>query len=508
MAELGSHTRLKGALALMTLVLLAGCAVGPAYVPPKPPPVQGYTARTAPRASRSHPGIPTQRFVYGHAPALDWWHEFHSPLIDGLMDQALRDNPSLHAAEATLREAHYALRADQGIFFPQVSLGLGGERERPSGASSGGVFQPPTFNLYTGQVLVSYDPDIFGLSYLVTDQARAEEEVARNELAAARLTLEGNVLNTLFDWMALNQEVLAQERTIRDQKALLVLIRTSYRYGADSEIDVLNQESVLASAEAALSPLEISQDEAAHLLAVYLGEFPAEARPLGRVGFASIHLPGHLPVSLPSTLIRVRPDIRAAEEQLRAANAVVGQRVAAMYPLIQLTAAAGVEANKWRDLLLSASRVWNIGAALTLSIFNGGTLEAEKEEAVASYHALFADYQSTVLNAFEDVANALRALEHDSSTLAADTRALRAARRAFHLVKLEYRSGAVDYLTVLTSETALENARIAYVQAEARRYTDTVALDVALGGRSLPATLLPLHPHSPRRSHASEEVRP
>ena len=490
--------------ALAALVLLAGCAVGPAYVRPAPPPVTGYTARVGPAQSRPHRHVPTQHFQYGRSLGVRWWRHFHSRVIDALVNQALRNNPGLHAAEATLREAHYALRADQGIFFPQVSLGLSGERSRSSGAGSGGVFQPPIFNLYTGQVSVSYYPDIFGLNHLLTDQGRAEEAVARDELHAARLTLEGNVLNTLFDWIALRREVASQVRTIDDQRTLLSLVRKRYHLGADSELDVLTQQTELASSDAALPPLESARDQAAHLLAVYLGEFPAQARHLGQLGFRAIYLPRHLPVTLPSTLVRLRPDILAAESQLRAANAVVGQRVAALYPLIELTAGGGVESNSWHTLFDPASRIWDLGAALAMPLFDGGTLEAEKQEAVESYRALFADYQSVVLNAFANVADALRALEHDSSTLAAETHALHAARRAFRLVKVEYRSGAVNYLSVLASETALETARVGYVQAQARRYTDTVALYVALGGNRLPTA-------SHRPSHtlrAPEEVRP
>ncbi|EQD55132.1 RND efflux system, outer membrane lipoprotein, NodT family, partial [mine drainage metagenome] len=296
MLEYWYTVRTFRATTLLVLVLLAGCAVGPAYVRPQPPPVKGYTARIEPRQSRSHVQVPTQQFQYGRGPGSGWWRSFHNKRIDALIQQALRNNPGLHAEEATLKEAHYALRADQGIFFPQVSLGLSGERNRPSGASSGGVFTPPIFNLYTGQVSVSYYPDIFGLNHLLTDQGRAEEAVARNELDAARLTLEGNVLNTLFDWVALRQEVAAQLRTIHDQRALLSLVVKSYHLGADSEIDVLNQQTELATSEAGLPPLEIARDQAAHLLAVYLGEFPAQARTLGRLGFQVVHLPRHLPV--------------------------------------------------------------------------------------------------------------------------------------------------------------------------------------------------------------------
>ncbi len=473
------------------LLLLSGCTIGPRFQRPAPPPVNRYTASSAISGSHRYPGIARQTFIHGKAVGSRWWHQFRNNDLNAWVREALANNPGLHSATAILLEAHYALRADQGIFFPQISLGLSGERNRSSGAASGGVFSPPLFNLYNGGVSVSYYPDIFGLNRLLTNQARAQEAVARDELDAARLTLEGDVLDTVFNWVALNREIQAQERSISDQHELLTLVEKSYRLGADSLLDVENQKSTLASAEAVLPPLEIDRADESHLLAIYLGRFPAQLAHLPNTGFRGIRLPRHLPLVLPSRLILTRPDIRAAEAQLVAANAQVGQAVARMYPLIELTGSAGVESNHWSELFLSASRIWNIAAALTLPIFEGGTLVAEKDEAEASYRSLFANYESTVLDAFGQVANVLRAIEHDSTTYGADRRALQAARRAFALVHVEYVEGAVDYLSVLTTETQLEQARIAEIRAHLQRYTDTVALYVALGGGRLPGSSSP-----------------
>ncbi len=469
------------------LLFLSGCTIGPRFHRPPPPPVNRYTASKRLSGSRRYPGIASQTFVRGAVVGSRWWRQFKNDQLDAWVREALVHNPGLHSATAILTEAHYALRADQGIFFPQVSLGLSGERNRGSGATSGGVFSPPLFNLYNGGVSVSYYPDIFGLNRLLTNQARAQEAVAQDELDAARLTLEGDVLDTVFNWVALDQEIRAQERSISDQRVLLSLVEKSYRLGADSLLDVENQKSALATAEAALPPLETDRADESHLLAIYLGRFPAQLTHLPGHGFRGIHLPRHLPLVLPSRLIQTRPDIRAAEAQMVAANAQVGQAVARMYPLIELTGSAGVESNHWSDLFLSASRIWNVAADLTLPLFEGGTLEAEKEEAEASYRSIFANYESTVLDAFGQVANVLRALEQDSSTYGADRRALKAARRAFALVHVEYVAGAVDYLSVLTTETQLEQARIAEIRAHLQRYTDTVALYVALGGGRFPA---------------------
>jgi len=290
------------------------------------------------------------------------------------------------------------------------------------------------------------------------------------------------VVNAALNVAALDEEIAAEQNDIRDQTQLLELTRKRYALGADSELSVLTQAVQLESSRAALPTLEQARDQARHLLAVYLGRFPAEARTFETPQLAKLRLPSRLPVSLPSTLVRQRPDIRAAEAQLRAANAAVGEQVARMYPSLQLTGAFGGQSNSWSSLFDPASRVWDIAAPLVLPLFEGGTLEAQKHAAEQAYEAVFADYRSTVLNAFSNVADALRAMQHDAVAAAAQKRAQQDASRAFALVRTQYRSGAVDYLGLLTSEIQYDTARIAYIQAETRQLADTAALDVALGG--------------------------
>ncbi|MGH8282033.1 MAG: efflux transporter outer membrane subunit, partial [Gammaproteobacteria bacterium] len=216
--------------------------------------------------------------------------------------------------------------------------------------------------------------------------------------------------------------------------------------------------------------------------ATYLGKFPSDAEGLNVPALADLHLPATLPVSLPSTLVQERPDILAAEAQLRAANAQVGEAVARMYPSLQLTGNFGNQSNNGGTLFDPASRIWDLAASIVLPLFEGGALEAQKHATEAAYRAVFANYQSTVLGAFRNVADVLRALQHDSAVLDAEARAMQAAQQAFALVQTQYNSGAVDYLSLLASETQYQNARIAFVQAEAQRYADTAALYVAMGG--------------------------
>ena len=477
----------QGVLVLCASALLASCAVGPAYHRPAPPEVSNYTAapasttiRPAPAAAGSVAGAQTLKS--GATVQSRWWESFGSSALNQLVDHALARNPNLVAAQATLEQAQFNLKAAKGVFYPQVSLGLGGERTRTTGAAAGGKFPPQLYNLYTGQVSVTYYPDVFGLNQLVARGAQAQVDVARDQLAAARLTIAGNVVNTVLDLAALEDEVTAIRKNVDDQRQVLVLTRARYQLGATSEFNVFTQESQLASSEAQLPQLQQARDAARHLLATYLGEFPAQAGHLHAPALTDLHLPTVLPLSLPSTLVRQRPDIMAAEAQLRAANAQVGEAVARMYPNLQLSGSFGDQSNHASSLFDPASQLWNLAANLVMPLFEGGTLEAQKHATEAAYRGVFANYQSTVLGAFRNVADVLRALQHDSTLLDAQARAMRDAEQALALVHAQYQAGGVDFLSVLTSETQVQNARIAFVRAEAQRYADTAALYVALGG--------------------------
>src|SRR5512135_4879 len=454
---------------------LSACSVGPPYVAPQPPETNAYTAGPA-------PSLPEQQLQPGASVAPHWWDGFGSPALDRLETQALARNPGIESAQHTLAQAHYNLVAAEGLFYPQVALAASGERTRSSGAESGGHIGPNQFNLYTGQVTVSYYPDAFGLNRLVADDSRAQVDVAHDQLLAAQLTIEGNVASTVFALASLEARIAATRQTVADQQEILDLVRTQYSAGAVSGLQVATQESQLASAQAQLPALELARDQARHLLATYLGEPPAQAADLEAPQLAELELPSALPLSVPASLVHQRPDILAAEAQLRAANARVGEAVARMYPNLVLTGDFGAQSNTWGKFLDPASRIWDLAAAALAPVFTGGTLKAQKQAAQEAYHALFANYRSTVLAAFRDVADALRALEHDASALEAQKRALDAADTAFGLARSQYQAGAVGYLGLLVSEIQLQNARIAYVGAEAQRFADSAALYVALGG--------------------------
>ncbi len=466
---------------------MAACTVGPAYQRPAVPRMASYTSRPA---ATSVPAAPAAGGTAGTALALlrgraiapDWWRGFGSPALGDLVATALAHNPDLAAAQATLQQAGFEAKAARGVFYPQVGISLGAARTRASGAASGGTFGPQLYNLYTGEVAVSYAPDVFGFNRLVDRDAQARVDIARAQLDAARLVLAGDVVDTAFHLAALDAEAKALEATVASQQQVLTLTRTRYRLGAITEFNVLTQQSLLASSEAQLSQVRQAGDLARHLLATYLGRLPDAAGALQVPTLSALTLPAELPVSLPSTLVRARPDIRAAEARLRAANAQVGEAVARMYPNLQITGAWGGQSNAAHSLFEPASRVWDLAAAIAAPLFEGGSLRAQKHAAEAAYQGVFASYQSTVLGAFRDVADVLRALQHDSTLLDARARAMRDAQHALDLVTTEYRTGGVDYVSLLTSQIQYQSARVAFIQAEAQRYADTAALYLALGG--------------------------
>jgi NodT family efflux transporter outer membrane factor (OMF) lipoprotein len=478
---------LRALVAVATSLLLAACAVGPTWHRPAPPDASRYTAvpsagRIAAASSAAGPAAGAQVLVAGMTVDARWWTGFGSPALDRLVKQALAHNPNLDAAKATLEAAQDEVQAARGAFYPHAALDLGASRTRSSGATGGGAFGPSLYDLYTGEVAVSYNPDAFGATRYTLHSQQARADLARDRLHAVRLSIAGNVVTTAIDVATVDAEMATLTRTVSDERQVLDLVRQQYQAGAIARFDVMTQQSLLASSQAQLTQLRQAHDMARHLLATLMGEFPDAGRGLHLPTLARLELPERLPLSLPSSLVRDRPDILAAEAQLRAANAEVGIAIAHMYPSFNISAEFGYGANHASSLFDPASQLWDLAAGLVAPLFEGGTLRAQKHAAQADYRRVLAHYQATVLGAFRDVADVLRALEHDSAFLQSRTRAMRASQKALALVTAQYRAGGVDYLALLDSQTRFQKARVAYVQAQAQRYADTAALYVALGG--------------------------
>lgn len=474
----------RGALAGVWLLALPGCAVGPDFHKPAPPAVSGYTQK--PPADTDHaaaPGGAAQHFDTRKDISADWWTVFHSKPLNDLVEEALRNNADLKAAQAALKSSRESVLAQRGAFFPSVSAGLSATRQQdPPGAlapvPSNNAF---LYSLYTPQVSVSYMPDIFGLNRRTVESLTAQEKAVRFELFAAYVTLTANVVVTAIQIASTDDQIAATRALIGADRKMLDILADQQNKGYASGLDLAAQQSQLASAEAALAPLMKQSAQLHHLLAVLTGHFPSEG-PRADFTLASLTLPVDLPLSVPSKLVEQRPDVRQAEENLHSASAQIGVAVANRFPNIQLTAGAGSEALKWSQLFTPGTEFWNLGASLTAPIFQGGQLLHQERAARANYEQAAQQYRSTVLAAFQNVADTLTALEQDASALKAAAIADKAAKATLDITERQVRDGYSGNLQLFTAEQAYQQAHVGLVQAEADRYADTAALFQALGG--------------------------
>jgi NodT family efflux transporter outer membrane factor (OMF) lipoprotein len=462
------------------LCALCGCAVGPTFHRPQPPPVNHYSNGSDPAMTASAQGA-AQHFNRGAAVAADWWQLFHSRPLDALITEAIAHNPGLDAAQASLRASQHNLRSGYGIFYPAIDAEAGATRERFSAASFGDRAPSSIFNLFTLSASVSYALDVFGGQRRLVEALRAGVDVARANERATYLALAANIVNTVIAGAAYRAEIDATDHLIDLQKEQVRIASVQSEAGTAPYSSVLTLRSQLASYEATIPQLEQKLVQSEDLLAALAGHTPAEWQaPLVRL--EDLTLPGELPVSLPSDLVRQRPDILAAEATAHAASANIGVATAALLPNITLSGSVENATNATGNLFSSNGRAWSIGANATAPLFAGGTLWYRRKAAVDDYDQAMALYRQTVLTAFEQVADTLRALDHDAEILLAEDEALSSAAEALHLVQSNYEAGIATYLDVLLADTQYHQAKIADLQAIAVRYQDTVALFAALGG--------------------------
>ena len=466
-------------LSLVAASALAGCVVGPNFQRPAPPAVGSY-APPAPAAPESA-AADIQRIVPGMDVPARWWTLFHSPALNALVDQALANNPDAAGAEAALRQARELLYAQRGAYLPTVSLDPNVTRARTSA-----VLAPiPSSNaslytLYTAQVSVSYAPDVFGGVRRQVEAAAARAESQQFQTQAIYLTLTANVVQAALQEASLREQAAATTEIVAEERKLLDLLQQQHDAGQISGADVAAQQTALAQAEQSLPPLQKQLAQARDLLATLGGRFPADG-PAGTIEIPALQLPLEVPVGLPSTLVERRPDIRAAEANLHAASAQVGVATAARLPNITLSANGGSMADTLSGLASGPNAFWTLAGGLTQPIFDGGALRHQQKAAEAAYDQARDQYRSTVLQAFQNVADTLQALQIDDGALRASQRAAAAADRNLAIARRQVQLGETSALSVLNAEQAFHQASIALIQAETARYTDTVALFQALG---------------------------
>jgi NodT family efflux transporter outer membrane factor (OMF) lipoprotein len=463
---------------------LAACAVGPDFRRPEPPAESGYATEPLAAQTVSAPvaGGAEQRFVFGRDIPAQWWQIYRSAALDRMIRAALADSPTLEAAQAALRASQENLIAATAVLYPSVDAKLSASRQKITGAPQN---QPlariPAFNLYNASVNVSYQIDVAGGARRELESLEAQVDYQRYQIAATYLTLTSNIVTTAVSEASLRAQIGATRDIIDAQQRSLAVVEKQLALGAVSSAEVLAQRAQLAQSRATLPPLEKALAQTRNALAMLVGKTPATAE-LPQFELAALELPRELPVSLPSALVRQRPDIQAAEALLHQASAQIGVATAAEYPQLTLSGAYGSTATSTGSLFGPSSMAWNVGAGLLQPIFHGGALKAQERAAVAAYDRALAQYRQTVLGAFQNVADALRALDSDAQALKAQAEAESAARDSYQLARSQFELGATSYLVLLNAEQQYQRSRIGLVQAQAARYADTAALLQALGG--------------------------
>lgn len=475
-----------GALAGALALTLAGCAVGPDYTRPNAPVVDRYTTQPLPAqtVSTDTVGGDAQRFLEGTNVPERWWTTFGNEELNRRVRQALSASPTIASAQAALREAQENAKAARGGLFPSVDANAGATRQKSSGAqfgSAGAGFSNSPFNVYNAGVSVGYVFDIFGGVRRGVEAQSALADAQRAQLDATYLILATNVVTASLQEASLREQVHATEEIADSLRKELDIAQKQQQIGAKSLSDTLAVSAQLASTEATLPPLRKQLATTQDQLATYLGVTPAQLQ-LQPMQLVDVTLPRDIPVSLPSSIVEQRPDIRAASAQLHAATAQVGVATANMLPQLTLSGSLGSQALHSGGLFSAGTTAWSLGLGLLQPIFHGGQLLHQKRAAQAGMERVLADWQQTVLTAFQNVADALQALDFDAQGLAAQNTAEQAASKRLELTRTQYQVGAVDYLTLLDAERQYQQSRIALIQARAARLSDTAALYAALGG--------------------------
>ncbi|MDE2082380.1 MAG: efflux transporter outer membrane subunit [Burkholderiales bacterium] len=479
--------RTAPAAAVALALSLAGCAVGPDFKPPAPPRVadaaRPYTAAAVPAATASAPGPggAAQQLALGQDVPGQWWQLFRSAPLDALVRSALAHSPTVASAQAALRQAQALYDADVGAkTLPAVTGQAGAARERGSQATTG-TPSGRVFSLYNASVNVSYSVDAFGATRRELEGLQAGIDLQRWQVEAAALTLSANVVTTAIQEASLRAQLQATRDVIDAQQRALAVVQQQAALGAVAQQAVLVQRTQLAQTLATLPALEKALAQTRQQLSVLAGRLPGDGG-LPEFTLDSLQLPTELPVTLPSALVRQRPDIQASEAQLHQASAQVGVATANLYPQITLSGSLGAQSLQLDRLFSGPSQVWSLGGSLLAPIFNGGALQARRRAAEAAYDQALAQYRQTVLNAFLNVANTLRALDSDAQALQAQATAAALARQSLDLTTRQYQAGAVSSLLLLDAQRSLQQTRIGLAQARAARYADTAALFQALGG--------------------------
>jgi len=489
----------SGIMTLLLGAMLGGCVVGPDFNKPDAPTASSYSPQPLPQETEAAPMPAGEAQKYNAAAAIpaDWWTLFKSPQINALIARAFKNNPTIQSTQASLRQAQQSVIAQQGYFFPAVGAGYSPSRTKLAGnvASSGAlglqangdviapaaVGEPVYYNFHVAQLSVGYVPDIFGGNRRQVESLQAQLQAQHFQTEASYITLASNVVAAALQEAMLRAQIKASKEIIRLNTENLEILHKQLELGYIAGIDASAQEAAAAQAEQTLIPLNKQLQQTRNLIRALAGNLPNEDVP-EVFELESLQLPQELPLSLPSQLVEQRPDIRAAQEQWRAASAQVGVAEAGRFPQFTISAAVGGMATTPDWMFRAGGSFFSLLGNITVPLFDGGTLKAREQAAREGLAQAAADYRRVVITAFQNVADTLHAIQYDADYLKAALRTEVALKETADLTRKQYVLGYVSYQIVLLAEQNFQQAEVNLIQAQATRLGDTAALYQALGG--------------------------
>ncbi|MEI7612555.1 MAG: efflux transporter outer membrane subunit [Betaproteobacteria bacterium] len=497
------------ALVLACASVLSGCAAGPDFLRPLLPTSNSFSPSPLPETTVSTPvrGGEAQRFSAANEIKADWWKLFQSPQLDALIEKAFAAHPTIEAAQASLRAAQANVSAQRGFFFPTIQAGYSPSRTKLAGnlggnspgiqgdgseiktfqgtpASQGGKAPyngPVIYNFHTAQMTVGFVPDVFGINRRLVESLEAQARIQHFQLEAAYITLATNVVAAAIQEGLLRQQISITQEIIAANTQSVDLVSRQLKAGFASRLDLALQETALAQSKQLLPPLQKQFEQNRHLLRVLVGgvqdsEFPES------FDLASLKLPQELPLSLPSQIVEQRPDVRAAEEQLHATTAQLGVAIANRLPQFAIDATWGGAASHFSQMFWNSGQLFNLAASITQTVFDGGTLKYRQRAMEEGVRQMAAQYQLTVITAFQNVADALYAVHSDAEAFSAAADVERSTKISMDLMRNQHTRGYIDRLALIGAEQNYRQAALNLAQAQAMRLGDTATLFQSLGG--------------------------
>lgn len=457
----------------LAAALLGGCTVGPDYVRPDTDVPTAYKEDSLWKTAK-----PADEYPRGQ-----WWRVFHDPELDRLMELHNRRNLTIAQSEAQYRQAQAMLRQAESALFPTLSM----DANRSRGVLSNNSMKVSNENQLVGTL--SWEVDLWGGIRRNIEAGEASEQASKAQLEAVKLSSQAQLATAYLELIVTDRQIIRLEESEKLLAESLKLTINQYNAGLVSDASVAQAESQLKSAQASTIDSKLARAQLEHAIAVSIGQPPATfSLPAAK---ADPYLP-QIPAGVPSLLLQRRPDIAAAERRVAEANALIGVAKSAFFPSLTLSATGGWNGPSFGDLFTVPNRIWSIGPAIALTIFDAGLRSAQTDEAIAAYDETVAAYRQQVLTAFQEVEDylAAQAMLGDESDM--QSAAVAAAIRSETITRNQYRAGVVSYLDLLVAENNRISAENTLWDIRKRQFTSSVGLIAAIGGQwDTPATDTP-----------------